>query len=479
MSKRLRNYSAPSEIFDTFGADALRWYFFANQPPWTSIIYSSRAIKESIPQFLLRLWNVYSFFVQYANIDGFDPSSVSDPAQLSAEALASGKGYRPVEQRSELDRWIISELNRTTKTIVDRMDNYDNYVACTTLSGFVDSLSNWYVRRSRDRFWAEDKEDTDKLDAYWTLLECLAATCKLAAPFVPFVTESIWQNLTGAFGADADVVNSVHLCDYPLADDAKIDEALSRQMNLLREIASLGLSARMNEKLKVRQPLSGMTVVLNDPTDQAWLETHDALLKQELNVQEIAYTTDAGDFVTYQVVPNFKLLGPRVGKLMPKVKAAFGAADGKAMLESLSSSGKAALEVEGETIELTSEDVEVRLKANEGWAASQGTEAVVVLSTELTPELIRGGLARDLVRLIQDYRKERDLERTDRIVLTVQTDSDDLKQAIDENKDYITSETLTAELLDAAAGGAVVEKEIGELKIQLGIEVAGSSAGGA
>ena len=479
MSKRLRNYSAPSEIFDTFGADALRWYFFANQPPWTSIIYSSRAIKESIPQFLLRLWNVYSFFVQYANIDGFDPSSVADPAQLSPESLASGKGYRPIEQRSELDRWIISELNRTTKTIVDRMDNYDNYVACTTLSGFVDSLSNWYVRRSRDRFWAEDKEDTDKLDAYWTLLECLEATCKLAAPFVPFITESIWQNLTGAFGSDSSAINSVHLCDYPVADEAKIDEALSRQMNLLREIASLGLSARMNEKLKVRQPLSGMTVVLNDPTDQAWLETHDALLKKELNVQEIAYTTDAGDFVTYQVVPNFKLLGPRVGKLMPKVKAAFGAADGKAMLESLSSSGKVALEVEGETIELTSEDVEVRLKANEGWAASQGTEAVVVLSTELTPELIRGGLARDLVRLIQDYRKERDLERTDRIVLTVQTDSDDLKQAIEENKDYITSETLTAELLDTAGGGSVVEKEIGELKIQLGIEVAGSSGEGA
>jgi isoleucyl-tRNA synthetase len=201
-------------------------------------------------------------------------------------------------------------------------------------------------------------------------------------------------------------------------------------------------------------------------------------LKKELNVQEISYTTDAGDFVTYQVVPNFKLLGPRVGKLMPKVKAAFGAAGGKAMLESLSSSGTATLEVEGESIELTADDVEVRLKANEGWAASQGTEAVVVLATELTPELIRGGLARDLVRLIQDYRKERDLERTDRIVLTVQTDSEDLKQAIEENKEYITSETLTAQLLDSS-GGDCVEKEIGELKIQLGIEVASSSAGGA
>ena len=308
MSKRLRNYREPREIFDSFGADALRWYFFANQPPWTSIIYSGRAIKESIPEFLLRLWNVYSFFVLYANIDGFDPGSVSDPGQLSPENLASGKGYRPIEQRSELDRWIISELNQTLKVVVDRMDKYDNYVACTRISQFVDSLSNWYVRRSRDRFWAEDKTDADKLDAYWTLLECLIATCKMAAPFTPFITESIWQNLIQAFGKSA--TPSVHLCDYPVADESKIDETLSRQMNLLREIASLGLSARMNEKLKVRQPLSGMTVVLNYATDQAWLESHDALLKKELNVEKISYTTDAGDFVSYQVVPNFKALGP-------------------------------------------------------------------------------------------------------------------------------------------------------------------------
>ena len=469
MSKRLRNYRAPDEIFDQHGADALRWYFFANQPPWTSIIYSERAIKESIPEFLLRLWNVYSFFVLYANIDGFSPSSVSNARQLDADALATGTGYRPVKERGELDRWLISELNQTLKVVTDRMDQYDNYGACTKLSGFVDSLSNWYVRRSRDRFWAEDKQDAGKLDAYWTLFETLATVSKAIAPFTPFLSESIWKNLTKSFGDAA--TQSVHLCDYPMADESLIDETLSRQMSLLREIASLGLSARMNAKLKVRQPLSGVTVVLNNQTDQAWLETHDDLLKTELNVRAVTYTTDAGEYVSYQIVPNFKLLGPRVGKLMPKVKGAFAAADGKAILESLSQTGKASLDVDGTEIELTEEDVEVRLQANEGWAAAQGSQAVIVLSTELTPELIRAGLTRDMVRLVQDYRKELDLQRTDRIKLTIETEADELTQAIKENQDYLAGEVLAAEVVMGAAGAKQAEREIGEHKLKISIEV--------
>ena len=350
------------------------------------------------------------------------------------------------------------------------MDNYDNYAACSKLTAFVDSLSNWYVRRSRDRFWAEDKQDADKLDAYWTLFETLTTVCKAIAPFTPFLSEAIWKNLTKSFGDTS--TKSVHLCDYPMADEGLIDETLSRQMSLLREIASLGLSARMNAKLKVRQPLSGVTVVLNNPTDQAWLETHDGLLKTELNVRDVTYTTDAGDYVTYQVVPNFKLLGPRVGKLMPKVKAAFGAADGKAILESLSQTGKASLDVDGNAIELTEEDVEVRLQANEGWAAAQGVQAVVVLSTELTPELIRAGLTRDMVRLVQDYRKELDLQRTDRIKLTIETDADELTQAIEENRDYLAGEVLATEVLLGSISANAAEREIGEYQLKISIEVA-------
>jgi isoleucyl-tRNA synthetase len=476
MSKRLRNYRPPNEIFDLYGADALRWYFFANQPPWTSIIYSERAIKESIPEFLLRTWNVYSFFKLYADIDGFEPSSVNEPGQLTHDDLSSGNGFRPINERSELDRWIISELNRTIKEVTEAMDDYDNYGAAKTLNHFVDVLSNWYVRRSRDRFWAKDKQDPNKLDAYWTLFECLATLSKLNAPFVPFITENIWQNLTQTFREKgASVPESVHLCDYPVSNPDLYDEDLSRRMELLRQIASQGLSARMNAKLKVRQPLSGVTVVLSSDQDQAWLETHCDLLMTELNVRDVTFTLDAQQYVNYQVVPNFKLLGPRVGKLMPKVKQAFAAADGGEMLESLTKDGKASIEVEGQSIELTDEDVEVRLQAKEGWAAAQGAGVVVVLATELTPELIRAGLSRDLVRLVQDHRKEKDLERTDRIELVVCTDADDVRLALDENNDYFCGETLTISLTPkplAEAEDDFIEKTVGDHVVKIGLAVA-------
>ncbi|MDB2686138.1 isoleucine--tRNA ligase [Mariniblastus sp.] len=471
MSKSKRNYREPQGIFDKYGADALRWYFFANQPPWTSIRYSERQIKESMPEFLLRLWNVYSFFVLYANIDDFSPA-VKDGDNFNPENLASGQGYRPVAERGELDRWVISELNRTVDAVVTSMDAYDNYGACTQLTAFVENLSNWFVRRSRDRFWAKDKTAPEKLDAYWTLFECLTTTSKLIAPFVPFMSETLWQNLTAAAGGGRE---SVHLCDYPTADSTVIDDDLSRRMSVLREVASLGLSARMAEKLKVRQPLSGVTVVLNDGQDQAWLEQHDELLKTELNVQSVTYTTDAGEFVTYVTVPNFKRLGPRVGKLMPKLKKAFADADGAAMLADLTANGKTSLIVESETIELDSEDIEVRLKANEGWAAAQGSQAVVVLSTELTPELIRSGYAREINRYIQDRRKELDLERTDRIDVWINTDFDELKQAIEENLDYLKGETLATSITLSACkelGVEPCEVQVGEHDVKIWIRVA-------
>ena len=412
----------------------------------------------------------------YANIDGFSPSSLSNPGQLSRENLADGDGYRPVSDRGELDRWVLSELHQTLDAVVTRMDAYDNYGACSQITAFVDALSNWYVRRSRDRFWAKDKQAPEKLDAYWTLYECLITTAKMVAPFVPFVAETIWQNLTGIF--DGKSTESVHLCDYPLADPSDtenclIDPVLSRQMGLLREIASLGLSARMQTKLRVRQPLSGVTVILNDQIDQAWLEAHDEFLKTELNVQNVTYTTDAGEYVTYQIVPNFKRLGPRVGKLMPKVKQAFAEADGAAILTELTANKTANLKVENGSIELTDEDVEVRLQANKGWAAAQGSQAVIVLSTELTPELIRAGLARDVNRMVQDRRKELDLERTDRIELAIETESEELRQAITENLEYLKGETLATNVsFDAPSNHSEFsESEIGEFRLKIFIQI--------
>jgi len=471
MSKSKRNYREPSEIFDKYGADALRWFFFANQPPWTTIRYAERAIKDTIPEFILRLWNCYSFFVNYANSnDRFEPekSLTGNVDQLAAADLAKGKGFRPAAQRGELDRWILSELNRTAAAVVERMDAYDNYEASKRLHAFVDGLSNWYVRRSRDRFWAamDAAHQQDKLDAYWTLYEVLLTTTKLIAPFTPFLAEALWQNLAGVFGDRA--VASVHVCDFPIGERSAIDETLSEQMKLLREIASLGLSARMANKLKVRQPLAKVEVILSDLTHQKWLEEHDELLRDELNVKKIDYTKEADKYITYQVQPNFKRLGPRIGKLLPGCKAALGQADGGKLLAELTATGKVALDISGEKIELDNEDIQVRLQAKPGWAAAQGSNVVVVLATELTPELIAEGLARDFVRIVQDRRKDLALEFTDRIEIGAAGASVELQTAIEQFRDYICGETLAIKLAFEAVGGVdPVEAEIGDDKVKL------------
>lgn len=473
MSKQKRNYSEPAEIFDRYGADALRWYFFANQPPWTSVRYSERAIKESIPEFLLRLWNVYSFFVIYANIDGFDPAAElrGELGELTAKKLAVAKSRRPVHERGELDRWIAGELASTVAAVIERMDAYDNYGACGHITHFVDALSNWYVRRSRDRFWSEDKQDRNKLDAYWTLYECLLEISKLIAPFVPFLAETMWQNLAGVFGGLAP--QSVHLCEYPVADQGAIDKLLSERMQLVREISSLGRAARMEAKLKVRQPLSKVEVILTDEKHCEWLKSHATLIEEELNVKAVELTTHAEQYITYQVQPDFKRLGPRVGKLMPAVKQAIAAADAGMLLASLKSTGKAPLTLPGgEQVELTSEDIQIRLQAKPGWAAAQGEQCVVVLATEITPELEREGLARDLVRVIQDRRKELGCQYTDRIQVGAVTESEQLREAIRENLAYIKQETLAIEISDKPLPGVEpVEHEIGGHVLKLYIRV--------
>jgi len=468
MSKSKRNYRAPQEIFDKYGADALRWYFFANQPPWTSIRYNERAIKESIPEFLLRLWNVYSFFVIYANIDGFDPAERLDGqvGQLTPEDLGRAKGYRPISERGELDRWIISELHRTNLAVVESLDAYDNYTACGKINEFVDALSNWYVRRSRDRYWSSDQQSTDKIDAYWTLYECLITTIKIVAPFVPFLAESIWQNLAGVFSGRSET--SVHLCDYPLGDESHVDNTLSERMRLIREITSLGRNARMASKLKVRQPLAKVEVVLADESHRDWIEMHGSLIREELNVKKVEFTRDADRFINYVVQPNFKRLGPRVGKLMPGLKKAIGEADGGKMLAELESSGKVVLDIGGEAVTLDNEDIEVRMQAKEGWAAAQGSQSVVVLSTDLTPELLREGLARDVIRMIQERRKELQCEYTDRIVIGIDTDSDELWAAIEENCELIKSETLAVSITRGPITGVEAkEAAIGDATLSL------------
>jgi isoleucyl-tRNA synthetase len=446
MSKSKRNYREPKEIFDRYGADALRWYFFANQPPWTSIRYSEAAIKESVPEFLLRLWNVYSFFVIYANIDGFDPAAsiAADPGQLTPAALATADGYRPLTDRGELDRWILSELHRTTAGVAASLDAYDNFAACARLNEFVDAMSNWYVRRSRDRFWSHGPSQ-EKSDAYWTLYECLLTTARLIAPFVPFLAEALWQNLAvEAFGGRS--VESVHLCDYPASEPAAIDEALSERMALVREVVSLGRSARMASKLKVRQPLALVEVVLADTTHQVWLEEHAQLIAEELNVKRVEFTARADQYITYNVLPNLKRLGPRLGRRLPDLKTLLAETDAGGLMRTLEADGHVTFMIADGQITLDADDLQVRLQAKEGWAAAQGRSAVVVLSTGLTAELVAEGLAREVVHAIQTQRKEMECQYTDRIRIVAITPSAELHAALGAFRTYVEQETLTVDL---------------------------------
>ena len=466
MSKSKRNYRSPQEIFDRYGADALRWYFFAGQAPWNSIIYADGAIKESIPEFLLRTWNVFSFFTIYAEIDGFDPTTATGADdQLTPASLQSSPSYRPVSERTEIDRWILSELNQMIDEVVTKMDALDNYNACQAITQFVDGLSNWFVRRSRDRFWASDKQSPEKLDAYWTLYECMLQLTKVIAPFVPFLAETLWHQLTGPFSGKT--LKSVHLCDYPAADAQQIDAGLSKSMKLLREIASLGRAARAEAKLKVRLPLSKVEVVLSDDSEIAWLQSHDDLVREELNVKAVDYTTDGDQYVQYNVVPNFKRLGPKVGKQVPAVKKALAEADGNQLLQQLQQNGSVQLSLPDGDVELDNEDIEVRLQARDGWAAAQGSGCVVVLNAEVTDELRIEGVAKDLIRNIQSQRKDIGCEYTDRILVGVESEQADTLAAVETHGQMIRDETLCDKLtLGPISGVTAAETDLGNIYVQ-------------
>ncbi len=315
-------------------------------------------------------------------------------------------------------------------------------------------MSNWYVRRSRDRFWSSEKAQgsTDKSDAYWTLYECLLTTCKLIAPFVPFLAEQMWQNLAveafrRPFTGESTAEESVHLCDYPTGNPAAIDEELSLRMALMREVVSLGRSARMGAKLKVRQPLSQVEVVLANDAHQAWLEEHAALICAELNVKRVQFTENAEQYITYTVLPDLKRLGPRLGKRLPALKKFLANADGGRLLGELQAKATITLPLSDGPVTLDADDVQVRLQAKQGWAAAQGHDVVVVLSTGLTPELIGEMLAREEIRVIQDKRKELNLDFTDRINIAIKTDSQELAGASGANTPYICSETLALNLV--------------------------------
>ena len=474
MSKSLHNYRSPNEIFDKYGADALRWYFYSNQAPWNAIIYSERAIAESMPAFTVKLWDTLKFLVGYANSDGFEPEKwlQGDAGQMTPDVLKNAKNYRPVAQRAELDRWIMSKLNSLNALVIDRLDAYDNYPAATAILEFVDALSNWYIRRSKESIWSSDKTDAnvEKWDTYWTLYECLVTLSKIIAPFVPFMAEQIWNTLVHEpFGARA--AESVHLCDYPTPDESAIDAVLAERMDLMREICSQGHSARQNASLKVKQPLSGVDIVLTEGARSAreWLTAHDALIREELNVKEIRFTERADDYVSYTILPDLKKLGKKLGKLLPVLKNWLTTADGAALLAQMEKDGQAEIELDGQTVAFAADELIIRLQAKEGFAASQGKNSVVILSTELTPELIAEGNAREIVRAIQNRRKDLNCAYADHIRVCFETEDAGMLEAAKSFSEYICGETL-ADTLVFAPTADFANAETVELKLA-GIDV--------
>lgn len=418
MSKRLKNYPDPVHVINAYGADALRLYMiYSPVVRAESLRFSEEGVKHSLRHLLLPWWNAYSFFVTYANIDGWTPE----------KAVA--------ERDNLMDRWIQSSLARLEQQVTEAMDRYDLQASVRPFVQFIEELTNWYIRRSRRRFWKSD-DDTDKLQAYSTLYEILLGLCKIAAPFTPFIAETIYRNLR----TEA-MPESVHLCDFPTAADARRDEDLEWQMSLAMNAVEQGRTLRAEYKLKNRQPLAGMDIACGSGTHLARIHELEDIIKDELNVKEVYFTSDASSFATVTAKPNFKKLGPRCGPLMKKV----GAEISRLTADDLKLDGGGfsviELEIDGQTFELQFDDIEIVRTPKEGLAVSEHDGIVVALNTGLTDELIAEGLAREFVNKIQNMRKEMDLEVTQRI--HIQFDADEaVAAAVGQHLDYIRAETL-------------------------------------
>ena len=457
MSKSLKNYKTPEYIFEKEGADAMRWLFYAGQAPWTSLRFQEQAITEGQREFLLRLWNVYSFFAIYARIDGWSPEG-----GLTAEP---GENL----DLSDLDCWVLAELNSTIAAVRTALDAHDNLTAATALNSFVDGLSNWYVRRGRDRYWSAGM-DSDKAAAQATLYHCLVTTTLLAAPFVPFITEHLYGALVRPRGAE--FPDSVHLCDYPEVSERFMDEELCQRMELIREIASLGRACRSREKLRVRQPLPAVRIVLADPKWKPALQKDADLIAEELNVKGVEFVEDASEYVSYEVKPNFKAIGPRFGGDARHVAAALAShPDPSALVETANAGQAIELKIDGDRIvELNGADLDIRIHQKEGWSAAEAKGVVVVLSTEISPELHREGLVREVTSHIQGIRRDLDLGYVQRIRLSLDA-SGELAQALGEHSEHLKSETLAEDFsLDGVDSGEIREVEIEGQSVRIGVE---------
>src|SRR5215211_2871956 len=436
MSKSKGNIIAPWDVLNAHGADAFRWYLYTATPPGVERRFSSDLVGEVIRSFTLTLWNVYSFFVTYANLD--NPTVTTRPIATS-----------------DLDRWLLSELNVLVRDVTEAYDNYDVPNATRPIAAFVEKLSTWYLRRSRRRFW-KSESDSDKQAAYSTLYMALVTVAKLLAPSMPFLADELYQNLVRS--VDGDAPESVHLAKWPEVWPEMIDESLNRDMALVMRLVSLEHSARQKANRKVRQPLSEVAFSLGNPVEKKAVETFADLFMDELNVKRVRLLDAATEAISHTVKPLPKQLGQKYANKFPAIQKAILAMNAEEAAHTLLEGKSLNVQVNGDSYDVLPEEVEVKALAKEGFAVAEEGAYVAALVTDLTPELVQEGLAREFVRRVQDLRKSADLDVANRIQLFVEA-SADLRAAINAHRDYITAETLTSNLVfgNPPQGAATVE----------------------
>ncbi len=429
MSKSRGNYVEPWDIFSEYGADALRWYMYTSGQPGQTKHFSVEQVEEIVRGFTLTLWNVYSFFVTYANLDQWQPDPDTEP------------------EYSALDRWLLSSLNALIRDVTHSMETYDVPGATRPIRAFVDDLSKWYLRRSRRRYW-KSESDADKHAAYATLYQALVTVAKLLAPTMPFIAEELYRNLVVEM--DADAPESVHMADWPEFDESRIDEDLNREMALVMKLASLGHAARNKAAIKVRQPLAEVAFSVGSAQEMAALERYADILSDELNVKQVRALGSAGEAVAYSLNPLPMQLGQKYKAQFPAVKAAILELDAQEASQALMAGEAVQVTVDGETYDILPDEVEVRAEARSGLTVASEGAYLAALTTDLTPELVDEGLAREFVRRVQDLRKQADFDISDRIHLYYQA-SEGLSKALETFRDYIMGEVLALEMNSAPA----------------------------
>ena len=418
MSKSKGNAVDPFDALKTFGADAIRWYFYANSAPWLPNRFHDKAVVEYQRKFMGKLWNTYAFFVLYADIDEFDHTKHT----LRYDSL------------SVMDKWILSRMNTMVKNTDKYLSAYQIPEAANVLQEFVDDLSNWYVRRSRERFWAKGMGQ-DKINAYMTLHTALVTLCKAAAPMIPFMTEEIYQNLVRTNDADAPM--SVHLCDYPVCDESMIDDNLERDMAVVMEACTAASSARNAANIKNRQPLSKLFVKADRPLSKFYLD----IIADELNVKEVEEISDASGYISYLFKPQLRTLGPRFGKQLGEVRNALSALDGAKAKKELDENGAVTLTLSTGEVKLGAEDLLIEVKQTEGFESVSGNNVIVALDTHITPELLEEGFVREIISKLQTMRKEADFNVTDNINVCM-TGNEKIAEITERNKAVICENTL-------------------------------------